>query len=87
MPPPPTLPAPLPAERRQFLASLLDVSVRQLAWREDAEWEAPSGDEPDPDDEIATFRNKCTVSDGCVPVHALIDLDVSIIYRIHRQHR
>ncbi len=62
MPPPPLPPLPLPADRRQVLSLLLDTSVRQLAWREDAEWEAPSGEEPDPDDEVATFRTMRTVS-------------------------
>ena len=62
MPPPPTPPLPVSTERRQFLSSLLDISVRQLAWREDAIWEAPTGEEPDPDDEIATFRTMRTVS-------------------------
>ncbi|KAI9638936.1 armadillo-type protein [Dioszegia hungarica] len=48
----------LPAERRDFLAALLDVSVRQLAWPEDAEWEAPTGEEPDPDDDLAMLQLK-----------------------------
>ncbi len=63
--PPPTPPTPiidLPRERRDFLASLLDVSVRQLAWPADAEWEAPTGDEPDPDDELAMLQAKRVVS-------------------------
>ncbi len=62
MPPPVPPPAPVPPERRRLLSALLDVAVRQLAWREDAEWEAPSGDEPDPDDDIAIFRTMRTVS-------------------------
>ena len=52
----------LPQERRDFLASLLDVSVRQLAWPEDAEWEAPTGEEPDPDDDLAMLQAKRIVS-------------------------
>ena len=44
------------------MSSLLDVSVRQLAWPEDAAWDAPTGDEPDPDDEVATFRIMRTVN-------------------------
>lgn len=52
----------LPAERRDFLAALLDVSVRQLAWPEDAEWEAPTGEEPDPDDDLAMLQLKRMVS-------------------------
>jgi exportin-T len=52
----------LPQERREFLASLLDVAVRQLAWPADAEWEAPNGDEPDPDDELAMLQAKRIVS-------------------------
>ena len=47
----------LPAERRAFLAELLDVSVRQLAWPADAEWEAPS-DDPDPEDDLAMLQAK-----------------------------
>ena len=62
MPPPPAPPAPIPTEKRQIMSSLLDVSVRQLAWPEDADWEAPTGDEPDPDDEVATFRIMRTVN-------------------------
>lgn len=62
MQPPPTPPLPLSTDRRQFLATLLDVSVRQLAWPEDAEWEAPTAEEPDPDDEVATLRLMRNVS-------------------------
>ena len=61
--PPPTPTAPvqeLPAERRQFLAQLLDVSVRQLAWPADAEWEAPT-EEPDPEDDLAMLQTKRVV--------------------------
>ncbi|WWD20310.1 exportin-T [Kwoniella shandongensis] len=49
-------PPPLSPERRQFLASMLDVLIRQLAWPEEAEWEAP-GNEDESDEEIAAFRN------------------------------
>ncbi|OCF35216.1 exportin-T [Kwoniella heveanensis BCC8398] len=55
--PPPVQPpsAPLPPERREFLSSMLDILVRQLAWPEDVDWEAPGGEE-DSDDELALFR-------------------------------
>ncbi|WVQ96040.1 hypothetical protein IAU59_003140 [Kwoniella sp. CBS 9459] len=54
--PPPVQPpsVPLPSERREFLSSMLDILVRQLAWPEDVDWEAPGG-EDDPDDELALF--------------------------------
>ncbi|WRT69690.1 uncharacterized protein IL334_006680 [Kwoniella shivajii] len=57
--PPPAVqspPPPLSPERRQFLASMLDILIRQLAWPEEAEWEAP-GNEEDSDDEMALFRS------------------------------
>jgi hypothetical protein len=63
MPPPPSSPPPLTEDRRKFLSALLDISVRQLAWPDDAEWEPPGGDEPDPDDDMAKFwqmRSVCT---------------------------
>ncbi|WVF68493.1 hypothetical protein IAT40_003260 [Kwoniella sp. CBS 6097] len=55
--PPPVQPppVPLPTERREFLSSMLDILVRQLAWPEDVDWEAPGG-EDDSDDELALFR-------------------------------
>jgi exportin-T len=62
MPPPPLPLEALPPDRRQFLATMLDILVRQLAWPEDAEWEAPGGDEPDPDDDVAIQRQLRTVS-------------------------
>lgn len=52
----------LSAERREFLVALLDVSVRQLAWPDDAEWEAPNGEDPDPDDDLAIQQAKRMVS-------------------------
>ena len=52
----------LPEERRQFLVALLDVSVRQLAWPDDAEWEAPTGEDLDPDDDLAMLQAKRLVS-------------------------
>ncbi|KAK6908461.1 hypothetical protein I203_102463 [Kwoniella mangroviensis CBS 8507] len=54
-PPAPSPPPPLTPQRREFLASMLDILIRQLAWPEDAEWEAP-GNEEDSDDEMALFR-------------------------------
>ncbi|WVQ66052.1 uncharacterized protein L199_004230 [Kwoniella botswanensis] len=54
-PPTPSPPPPLTPQRREFLASMLDILIRQLAWPEDAEWEAP-GSEEDSDDEMALFR-------------------------------
>ncbi|WVR08059.1 hypothetical protein IAU60_005105 [Kwoniella sp. DSM 27419] len=54
--PPVPLATPLSSERRSFLASMLDVLIRQLAWPEEAEWEAP-GTEEDSDEETALFRN------------------------------
>lgn len=62
MPPPAPSPPPLTEDRRKFLSALLDLSVRQLAWPDDAEWEPPGGDEPDPDDDIAKFWQMRTVS-------------------------
>lgn len=53
--PPSTLPQ-LSPERRQFLASMLDILIRQLAWPEDTEWEAP-GNEDELDEDIAAFKN------------------------------
>ncbi|WWC65824.1 uncharacterized protein I303_108446 [Kwoniella dejecticola CBS 10117] len=53
-PPPPAPATPLTPQRREFLASMLDILIRQLAWPEDAEWEAP-GSEEDPDDALASF--------------------------------
>lgn len=62
MPPPPPPVIPLSEERRQFLSSLLDILIRQLAWPRDAEWEAPTGEEPDLGDELATMQAKRIVS-------------------------
>ncbi|WVQ79178.1 exportin-T [Cryptococcus sp. DSM 104549] len=55
-PSPPPAPPVLTPERRQFLASTLDVLIRQLAWPEDVDWEAP-GNEEDLDDEVVAFKN------------------------------
>ncbi|ODO00845.1 exportin-T [Cryptococcus wingfieldii CBS 7118] len=56
-PPSPPLPVPeLSPERRQFLAAMLDILIRQLAWPEDMEWEAP-GNEDDTDEEVAAFKH------------------------------
>lgn len=55
MRPPPSPSLPVSPERRKFLAALLDVCVRQLAWPDDADWEAPGGEEPDPDDDLDKF--------------------------------
>jgi exportin-T len=63
MPPPPPPVIPLSEERRQFLSSLLDILIRQLAWPRDAEWEAPTGEEPDLGDELATMQAKRIVRD------------------------
>jgi exportin-T len=52
MAPPPALP--LPAAKRQFLMSLLEVVVQQLEWAPDAEWEAPGNDE-EIDEDVAAF--------------------------------
>lgn len=54
--PPPANPIPLPPAKRQFLSSLLDVLVRQLAWPHDADWEAPGTEDPDPGDDMAMFQ-------------------------------
>ena len=59
-PPPPPVPQ-LPQDKRDFLASVLDILIRQLAWPDDAEWETPDC-EADPDDELANFRLLRTVS-------------------------
>ncbi|WWC73701.1 exportin-T [Kwoniella pini CBS 10737] len=55
-PQPSTPPAtiPLTPQRREFLSSMLDILIRQLAWPEDAEWEAP-GTEEDSNDDLASF--------------------------------
>ncbi|RXK35182.1 hypothetical protein M231_07553 [Tremella mesenterica] len=55
MPPPPPPMPPLPQDKRDFLASLLSILVRQLAWPDDAEWESP-GSDTDPDDDLSSFR-------------------------------
>ena len=60
--PPPANPIPLPPAKRQFLSSLLDVLVRQLAWPQDADWEAPGTEDPDPGDDMAMFQNLRIVS-------------------------
>lgn len=52
--PPPSAPIPLPPQKRQFLASVLEVVVRQLEWPEDADWEVIN-DDSDPDEEIEAF--------------------------------
>lgn len=59
---PPSDPEPLPPERRQLLAALLDVLVQQLAWPKDAEWELPIDE--DEDDEVAIVQNKRMVGSG-----------------------
>lgn len=55
MAPPPVPGLPISDERRKFLTTLLDVCVRQLAWPDDAEWEVPGTEDPDPDDDMAKF--------------------------------
>lgn len=60
--PPPANPLPLPDAKRQFLSSLLDILVRQLAWPEDADWETPGTEDPDPDDDMAKFSQLRIVS-------------------------
>jgi hypothetical protein len=60
--PPPANPIPLPPAKRQFLSSILDVLVRQLAWPQDADWEAPGTEDPDPGDDMAMFQNLRIVS-------------------------
>ena len=59
MPPPPVPP---PAAIRQLLSTILDTSIRQLAWPEDMDWEPLGGVEPDPDDDLATLTLVRTVS-------------------------
>lgn len=53
--PPPANPLPLPDAKRQFLTQLLDILVRQLAWPEDADWETPGTEDPDPEDDMFKF--------------------------------
>ena len=60
MPPPPK---PLSAETRQLMSTVLDISLRQLAWPADFEWEVPSSEEPDPDDETARLQLMRSVSE------------------------
>lgn len=60
--PPPATPLPLPDSKRQFLSSLLEVLIRQLAWPEDADWEAPGAEDPDPEDDLAQFQTLRVVS-------------------------
>lgn len=62
---PPTNPESRPtleSQHREFLSALLDVLVRQLAWPEGAEWEPPTGEDPDPEDELAVVQAKRFVS-------------------------
>ena len=63
MPPPPTPALPISEERRKFLAALLDICVRQLAWPDDADWEPPGGEDPDPEDDMAKFWQMRMVGD------------------------
>jgi hypothetical protein len=69
--PPPANPIPLPPAKRQFLSSLLDVLVRQLAWPQDADWEAPGTEDPDPGDDMAMFQNLRIVSFRGLMCHKL----------------
>lgn len=71
--PPPVALRQLPEDRRRFLASLLDVCVRRLAWPDDAEWEAPTGEEPDVDDEAAAMRLMRTSCRSTIESIAAID--------------
>lgn len=70
--PPPASPLPLPDSKRQFLSSLLEVLVRQLAWPEDVDWEAPGAEDLDPDDDMAQFQRVRTVDliPGMCQLHA-----------------
>jgi exportin-T len=54
---PPTVrqPDPLPANKRQFLLSVLEVVVRQLQWPSDVDWEIVQENDNDMDDDIAAF--------------------------------
>lgn len=45
----------MPANKRQFLLSVLEVVVRQLQWPADAEWEIVQESDPDTDEDIAAF--------------------------------
>lgn len=76
MPPPPPPMPPLPDSKRQFLSSLLDVLIRKLAWPDDAEWEAPGGEDPDPGDDLAVFQQLRIVS----PPQDQTDAGVQILY-------
>lgn len=79
--PPPTPPQDIPEARRGFLSALLDVCVRQLAWPANADWEAPTGEEPDPDDDLALLQAKRLVSS--LPLFPLMVTDVPHVHRIN----
>ncbi|ORY34741.1 armadillo-type protein [Naematelia encephala] len=95
MPPPPLPTPPLPTERRAFLSSLLDISVRQLAWPEDAEWEAPGTEDPDPDDDLAllmhmrsscrTFIESISAIDKGLHTEVVANIVVSTLETLSRQ--
>jgi hypothetical protein len=81
MPPPPQPTTPLTEERRNFLSSLLDICVRQLAWPDDAEWEAPGGEDPDPDDDMAKFWTLRMVN---WPSAMIASADATVLFESHR---
>lgn len=90
--PPSSLPQ-LSPERRQFLASMLDILIRQLAWPEDTEWEAP-GNEDELDEDIAAFKNfrgvgfgKLAICFGVVTGHSMLMNTCAVLPIIHRVYR
>ena len=58
------------------MTSILDISLRQLAWPTDAEWQAPTGEEPDPDDELAQMRLVRITCRSIIESVALVDKDL-----------
>nr|XP_019009359.1 exportin-T [Kwoniella pini CBS 10737]OCF48140.1 exportin-T [Kwoniella pini CBS 10737] len=84
-PQPSTPPAtiPLTPQRREFLSSMLDILIRQLAWPEDAEWEAP-GTEEDSNDDLASFLHFRTYCRSYIESIAQIDksLHTEVVARI-----
>jgi exportin-T len=81
---------PLSPERREFLVALLDVSVRQLAWPDNAEWEAPTGEDLDPDDDLAILQAKRLVGvshewRSCQMCRAYIESIAQIDRNLHKE--
>ncbi|ORX37714.1 tRNA binding protein [Kockovaella imperatae] len=81
MPPPPK---PLSPETRSLMSTILDTSLRKLAWPTDSDWEAPTADEPDPDDDLAQIRLVRTTCRSFIESVAQIDKDLhtDIVARI-----